>query len=846
MVNHKFENDLKTLKNEALFETFYNYIGWIEQTYPKGGKEIDFKKLSEDCIKTFIADENYRNNDKMLSIVSKYANNSNNPISVFQYFHKIGFAKRLALFYIDYAFHLESQNNFQKAMQIIKDGIKNEAQPLTDLLRTLNDLEVRTMKHVSQNPQARESTSDKNQRKALSKLKPYSDSHGKALAPIKRIPMVPIDASEGLKKITNESVTKTGNEPLNIYVENDYDTQAFETISNNNQVLIQQSKENEQKPEKWSNNKLSLKPHKESTGEKFEIFVDSNEKCMTNKKNFGEKKISVAIFEDESTLKKYFWYRKKDEIYRDNTEYSFEELRCQRWLKNREEERLRIEELKKEFQMLPANNITSHNQTGMFETKDASAIARAFFNGTIHNTTLNVFNQEPQDVSEMTFHEDFQILEDPKQSTALFDNASIKTQEFNSCSSSTPSLTRVESKSKFLSNSRVYNNPNFVNGITSKLSTIVETSREEYSKSSSSSSTSSVGCSTASSRKSIHTTETLMNPFDPEIRNDTILPYLSTIESRTIQSLLPKFKPPQLFDLDDNQYMLYDAHDQKDDMYLAGKFPSTFLSWIEKDEELQFLSIKINYHLDYWEFHIYEALHQRLARIDLKKHCDISDSVLTTNDIVFFQNGSLAFYDFDLRFSIEKIIKSRNKKFPIVISILILIEMILIIEQLHQTGIIHANISISNIYLTPIKLKNFHQLPHKTSLIKLGDFSESIDMRAFPEDTVFVKNYKKDPFYEALNLKQWNYQIDWLGLMNCVHFMIFGSDLEILGHENTFIAKKLFDDNLTFVNDLFEELLNLEANQIPDLSLHLEKLLSFVHRNKFKLHEEILDIFIEI
>lgn len=63
---------------------------------------------------------------------------------------------------------------------------------------------------------------------------------------------------------------------------------------------------------------------------------------------------------------------------------------------------------------------------------------------------------------------------------------------------------------------------------------------------------------------------------------------------------------------------------------------------------------------------------------------------------------------------------------------------------------------ISNIHS---KLKNFHQLPHKTSLIKLGDFSESIDMRAFPEDTVFVKNYKKDPFYEALNLKQWNYQV---------------------------------------------------------------------------------------
>ncbi|OTF74249.1 hypothetical protein BLA29_014641, partial [Euroglyphus maynei] len=75
-------------------------------------------------------------------------------------------------------------------------------------------------------------------------------------------------------------------------------------------------------------------------------------------------------------------------------------------------------------------------------------------------------------------------------------------------------------------------------------------------------------------------------------------------------------------------------------------------------------------------------------------------SVLSLDRIIFYEDGYLTFYnDLDWNFSIKKLMK---KNFPDVIIALVALELILIIQKLHECDIIHTNISINNVILFPM------------------------------------------------------------------------------------------------------------------------------------------------
>ncbi|OTF83313.1 mitotic checkpoint serine/threonine-protein kinase BUB1 beta-like, partial [Euroglyphus maynei] len=147
MIRQKFENDIKQSKNDdEIFETYYKYINWIQQNYPGGGIKIKFAEILEKCIETFYKNEKYQNDERMLSIFLIYTNLVTTPIQFFKVVFKQNFGKKLSRFYIEWSYHLEMQHKYKKAIQVIKIGIENGAEPLSSLTRTLNDLEVRTMR----------------------------------------------------------------------------------------------------------------------------------------------------------------------------------------------------------------------------------------------------------------------------------------------------------------------------------------------------------------------------------------------------------------------------------------------------------------------------------------------------------------------------------------------------------------------------------------------------------------------------------------------------------------------------------------------------------------------------
>ena len=68
----EFELALRTYQGEDPIEPWYNYILWIEQTFPNGGKEGNLNTLLEKCIQQFKGNEKYNQDARFFEVWMKY------------------------------------------------------------------------------------------------------------------------------------------------------------------------------------------------------------------------------------------------------------------------------------------------------------------------------------------------------------------------------------------------------------------------------------------------------------------------------------------------------------------------------------------------------------------------------------------------------------------------------------------------------------------------------------------------------------------------------------------------------------------------------------------------------
>lgn len=540
-------------------------------------------------------------------------------LDVFECFYKLGFAKKLALYYTSWSYHFEMQNNYKKAMNVVKLGIKNEAQPMSELSRTLIYLQVITMRSVSANDDT-----ESNKRKALNNLKGIKGSDGKLVAPIKRYGNAVKENNCSNKAGTSTSEkNNVPNAQLKIFDENNEPVAGSSSQCQATDLIAANNQENDRKPEKWSENKLSLKKINKAV-DNFEIYVetDNNKKIESNeqispKPDSTNECHPIARFESEEQLKKYIWFPLMNEIYKNNTEYSIEELRYEKWLKAQA-----AHFSKKEIPMC------FNNADETLPKQSTSTIVRGYFNGPLSTT---VYNETQSQMDRSKFFTDndyendkkFDIYCEPSFCIPATDNNSnvqenleskpknklditlsvLKDDEFRSCSSSTPTMNKTFKRSANLA-LRHFSNPNFVTGITTKLSTIVETSREEYSKSSSSSSgtMSTTGCLTQ--RKPFANTENI-NPFDSQFHSILLNSLSDPVEFRKKffkrKLPLPEFKFQKSYKCDNNFIKLINQ-------IASSIYQVKSLQDIDSEEEPMLYSMKVHQSLNYWEFYIYDEL----------------------------------------------------------------------------------------------------------------------------------------------------------------------------------------------------------------------------------------------
>lgn len=68
----ELENEIHNYVGDDPLSAWYNYIDWIEQSFPSGGKESGLKQVLAKCLDSFASDERYYQDGRMIRLFIKY------------------------------------------------------------------------------------------------------------------------------------------------------------------------------------------------------------------------------------------------------------------------------------------------------------------------------------------------------------------------------------------------------------------------------------------------------------------------------------------------------------------------------------------------------------------------------------------------------------------------------------------------------------------------------------------------------------------------------------------------------------------------------------------------------
>ncbi|XP_012875174.1 PREDICTED: mitotic checkpoint serine/threonine-protein kinase BUB1-like [Dipodomys ordii] len=233
-----------------------------------------------------------------------------------------------------------------------------------------------------------------------------------------------------------------------------------------------------------------------------------------------------------------------------------------------------------------------------------------------------------------------------------------------------------------------------------------------------------------------------------------------------------------------------------------------------------------------WEFYIGTQLMERLKPT-------MEYMFIKFYSAHLFQNGSILvgeLYSYGTLLNAINLYKNTPEKvMPQAIVISFAIKMLHMIEQVHSCEIIHGDIKPDNFILGNrfLKQDDDDDLAAGLALIDLG---QSIDMRLFPKGTTFTAKCETSGFQctEMLSNKPWNYQIDYFGVAATVYCMLFGTYMRVKNVGGVWKPEGLFRrlPHLEMWEEFFHTMLNIpDCDHLPSLDLLRQKL-----KNLFQQH----------
>lgn len=361
----QYEEIIATYEGDDPLEPWFEYVYWIEQSYPSGGKESGLDEVLIKCLTKFEKDQRYHQDRRMIKLYIKYIDNHEKPQECYQKLYHQGIGTMVADLYICWAYYYDLMGDFRSADQIFRKGIACQAQPLQELQEAHQHFGFTMSQRILYND---ESSKEKYQssmlekRSALTSLKSHKKKVGsiRTGAVVKKITpgtvqvkSTPLSHNQNMIQVFRDDNDNGGQLPCSLQpADFAAGTSVVKTILDSSR-----NQENLKEAGPWSKAGAScFKKKKLFTSESrpdFEILEDQEDlppikKGPTNLKSFiyltdfkssndpQEEWIVPVTTENQITPNSYPSYDKCLIYPKPNMEFSLEELGCYFWCKKRD------------------------------------------------------------------------------------------------------------------------------------------------------------------------------------------------------------------------------------------------------------------------------------------------------------------------------------------------------------------------------------------------------------------------------------------------------------------------------------------------------------------------------
>ncbi|XP_046620322.1 uncharacterized protein LOC124305212 [Neodiprion virginianus] len=343
---HMYEEAIKNYQGEDPLENWYDYILWVEQSFPRSGHDSHIGRLLQQCLATFEKETKYHQDRRFIRLWINYISMQKNPLELYQLLHHNGIGTMVADMYRAWAFEFEQNEDYKRADEIYSMGVAAHAQPYEELTCAQTNFQLAVARKMLGHRDERGAVALAEQRQAFSSLRAIRG--GKKVGSIRTGQRVRDYLPGSLPQVYNPSELSRENARIQIY-QDDLPGTEHKGSSILDHVPIEESvhKENSIKPGPWSSAskrgplipstiKTSFKVHEDHPSEndmdKLRLFPNHTP-FFDGSKYHEHLHVPVFVPDPPSSeiIRKVHY--PKDLVYADNVDLSMEEIRAQKYMK---------------------------------------------------------------------------------------------------------------------------------------------------------------------------------------------------------------------------------------------------------------------------------------------------------------------------------------------------------------------------------------------------------------------------------------------------------------------------------------------------------------------------------
>ncbi|KYN11461.1 PREDICTED: uncharacterized protein LOC108768192 isoform X1 [Trachymyrmex cornetzi] len=342
-----YEDAIKNYEGDDPLENWYEYILWVEQSYPKSGHESHIGRLLQQCLAIFEKDVKYHQDRRYIRLWINYVSMQKNPLELYQLLHSSGIGTRVADMYRAWAFELEQIEDDKRADEVYLMGLSVHAEPFEELGHAHQNFQFAVARKTLGRIEERNDVSLFEQRQAFSSLRAIRA--GKRVGSIRTGHRVREYYPGTVPQISSSMQNTKPNSKIQIYQDDMPGEMKSSSILDHVPIEDMVHKENTIKPGPWNSGskrgpliaptvKAGFKIHEDqnddSNMEKIKLFPN-HIRFFDGSKYHDCLRVPVYVAEpiDSNIVQKPHY--PKELVYADNVDRSMEEIRAQLYLERR-------------------------------------------------------------------------------------------------------------------------------------------------------------------------------------------------------------------------------------------------------------------------------------------------------------------------------------------------------------------------------------------------------------------------------------------------------------------------------------------------------------------------------